>query len=703
VFPEYAVPIECLPKLWELSSAKGIGVIAGSHVVELTEESHKTIYAQIGAEDIIDRDLDGFAVCPILLPQGLRYVQKLTKSKFLGEQQLKTPAENAVWDLVSVPCDSGMINIRIFLCSDFLERTRKQVTTVTAGRSSSESDLTVVLSFTPALGEFITQAAAEIPSSFTTAVNSASSMARSGPVAFVNEASRGGTKLFYNMPDPRRWLLEENDGYCGETEFVGGEVRICGLKPKCEAVVVSDLEYGDGFWRASPVTMCPIVHCDGPSDDHVTRWRAFLTEYQKQRNLEEKKHFFQGKRLYLHTTFGERWPLLRWRLEPLQNNLSRFKASDEEILDRMVCDLLILSEEIPSVDKWRARARRASIVKLNEVRHLSPRVVDRLVAKYNLSEPMREDSRFTSEQLVSASEVFLNEITKQLSSGTVAEKGARWLSHVLRTHTLEDVHEVHNRIAMVRPLGAVVKGILEPIVGDSTQQDIEDAATKLDNFAVQQEKWTKEMLNCCVDRLPECIGCDAEVVVVYGYSSPVLKLLTEHARRKGSEKDTVTLLVAECRNRADRQEGFQYAKSLTLLDIKVKFASDMSTFRALFDGKAKAVFMGFHAAGAAGVANTIGSLAMAVAARNGGGKVVFVGVGKVQSKGKWLSEEAKLRQQQRHGEWLRLQGQWADDLRKSNVDCSDYDYSSDVVPWTLVDWVMTEQGAYTAEEMLGRL
>jgi len=69
VFPEYAIPVECLPLLQEAATRDGCTIVAGSHTVRNTPEA-AGIYNSIGLKDIATKPLDYVrkAVCPVLAP-----------------------------------------------------------------------------------------------------------------------------------------------------------------------------------------------------------------------------------------------------------------------------------------------------------------------------------------------------------------------------------------------------------------------------------------------------------------------------------------------------------------------------------------------------------------------------------------------------------------------------------------------------------
>ena len=86
VFPEYAVPVQALPKLREIAANDGLTIVAGSHRVSAGDES-RSLYESLGLTATVEI---GTAISPILLPNGTVCITtKTTPSKW--ESGLKLP------------------------------------------------------------------------------------------------------------------------------------------------------------------------------------------------------------------------------------------------------------------------------------------------------------------------------------------------------------------------------------------------------------------------------------------------------------------------------------------------------------------------------------------------------------------------------------------------------------------------------------
>lgn len=65
VFPEYTVPAECLPLLYEFCQSQNCICIAASHTVQ---QIHQPIYKSINLN--IGPESNNFSCCPVIFPDG---------------------------------------------------------------------------------------------------------------------------------------------------------------------------------------------------------------------------------------------------------------------------------------------------------------------------------------------------------------------------------------------------------------------------------------------------------------------------------------------------------------------------------------------------------------------------------------------------------------------------------------------------------
>lgn len=117
VFPEYSIPYQCLPIIYDMSRDSKLTIIAGSHTVIRACESYYSLSGL--AEKIIDEHL-GESISPIFMPNGKTQFQcKLGKSIF--EISMNVPEEPQV-KTFNCSTRSGIeYPFSVLLCVDALE------------------------------------------------------------------------------------------------------------------------------------------------------------------------------------------------------------------------------------------------------------------------------------------------------------------------------------------------------------------------------------------------------------------------------------------------------------------------------------------------------------------------------------------------------------------------------------------------------
>jgi translation initiation factor 2B subunit (eIF-2B alpha/beta/delta family) len=162
--------------------------------------------------------------------------------------------------------------------------------------------------------------------------------------------------------------------------------------------------------------------------------------------------------------------------------------------------------------------------------------------------------------------------------------------------------------------------------------------------------------------------------------------------------------VTECRNRINTEEGIAYAIEINKLGFRTIFISDVSVARILSDEKLKVrkTLMGFKVAGSDGVVNTVGSLLIAEIAKRWGAEVIFVGFGSHLWQNEiWREEKDRILTETKKGTWLEENRRTL--LDKNKIGFEDHDFASDLVPWELVDYIITDRGVEKANQVMAFL
>ncbi len=150
VFPEYSVPYQCLPQLYELSKDKKITIVAGSHTVI---NACGAYYISAGLpEEIVKLHL-GEAISPIFSPDGDTQFQcKLGKSIF--EISMNIPEEQEIKTFFCTTRSGSKYPFSVLLCVDALEMKNVGLVDKLAKEYGSQGYLLVVPSFSPSTDGF---------------------------------------------------------------------------------------------------------------------------------------------------------------------------------------------------------------------------------------------------------------------------------------------------------------------------------------------------------------------------------------------------------------------------------------------------------------------------------------------------------------------------------------------------------------------
>lgn len=247
VFPEYAIPANCLLEINE--HAGDYTVVAASHTVTSeTVRICEDLNIEIGLSDI------GKSICPIRLKDGnWQRIDKLTKSKF--ETDLKA---GTIWQPIRMQNTNGKdFSFAIFLCVDFINENDPNLQQIVPRDIWDTVDFGVVPSYSPTLKDFKQQAI--------------SISERAGrPIIYANVASIGGSQIYCHLRDQGHFI--DRNGTKA-------------LAPGDEGIVIVDLDY-DQFEHVPTrlpipetselVALLPIL-----SKEKYSKYHALIEKVQK--------------------------------------------------------------------------------------------------------------------------------------------------------------------------------------------------------------------------------------------------------------------------------------------------------------------------------------------------------------------------------------------------------------------------------------
>lgn len=709
VFPEYSIPASCLKLLQKLSQEFQLSIIAGTHRVDKL-----SYYDSLSEnESPVDVQLHGRAICPVFIRGRFDFIQKLTSSKFETKVGMEEDFTQARWNSIEFPGSEGILRGRILVCSDFLPESQDLLKNHLPGFTSAPFDITFVVSWTPSLGDLTTEA---IKNAF---------QQRKTTVAFTNNAIRGGTKVFYDTRTPNKLNMEESDGSFGQLTMAGPVVKDCGLAEGTEGIVIVDLKRVSEHETVSACqfTVCPIIHCGGPKDEFIERWYKFLSEYNNQSTLDHKR---ETLRLYLESlinSLGTRNLLLLAKFYHLWSHLNDYR--DDPALDLMVRSVCVIHEEAPHLDTWIYRASLATARKLRDIQAaatlqtpgifsaLNSAKVEELIT-HSRDEAVRrkvsphvpdteavlesDDVYLSPEQILITSGTCFSEVSRERSSSKACINAARWILHLFRAMMLEsgsasveDILRVANQIRdMRRYPGVAIMDHLKDILstgGNNDKSLMKRGMGYILEVIAKYEKAVQDLRRNVREgfSLEEGAG-----IIAYGYSETVLSLFQDFRERKWVEPPRI--YVPECRNRRVTEEGLYYAQEISKLGFKTYYISDVSVARlmSLQQMNIKLLLMGFNVANREeGVVNTVGSLAMALLAKRFGVDVAFLGFSwDIWEGQQWNVEREHIVSRTKRGVWISNRRRRILDQYK--IGYAETDLSSDLVPWDLVDCLITD-------------
>ncbi len=150
VFPEYSIPYQCLPDLYELSKKNNITIIAGSHTVISACENY---YMLSGVSEKIVEEHLGESISPIFFPNGNTQFQcKLGKSNY--EISMKVPKKSEIKTFFCYTRSGLKYPFSVLMCVDSLEIKNIGEVGRLAEKYSNQGYLLVVPSFSPTTDGF---------------------------------------------------------------------------------------------------------------------------------------------------------------------------------------------------------------------------------------------------------------------------------------------------------------------------------------------------------------------------------------------------------------------------------------------------------------------------------------------------------------------------------------------------------------------
>jgi len=202
IFPEYSIPLELLPGIFQKSTEYDLAVVAGTHRVSINEATIK-IYES--ARMSVSTEDAGVAICPILIPgKGSQQVVKLTRSKWEGSLTIPKSTPRAKIDLDVRGQDVALF---VLICIDALHPDQ-------LAQINAASSLVVCPSLSPSTTEFEGSA---------TLVSLASSL-----FAYANCARYGGSQ--FHIPPKWRGQLR------------GKRSPLSTLGPGTEGIIETDVD-----------------------------------------------------------------------------------------------------------------------------------------------------------------------------------------------------------------------------------------------------------------------------------------------------------------------------------------------------------------------------------------------------------------------------------------------------------------------------
>lgn len=201
VFPEYSIPYQCLPVLYNFSKRYDITIVAGSHTVLNACESY---YISSGLSEEVARKHMGESLSPVFVPNGNTEFQcKLGKSIF--ELSMNVPKEQEIKTFFCNTRDGLKYPFSVLLCVDVLNPKNVGLVDKLAEKYEGQGYLLIVPSFSPKTEGFY---------------NVAKSLDLKGiTLLYCNTAQYGGSGMFLNQRVSYRYMVK------GDEECIASEKK----------------------------------------------------------------------------------------------------------------------------------------------------------------------------------------------------------------------------------------------------------------------------------------------------------------------------------------------------------------------------------------------------------------------------------------------------------------------------------------------
>jgi len=192
VFPEYAIPPECLLALRQLSDELDMGIVAGSHTVTLNQSAQQ-VYRELGVGTSGVSSPSGSmprarqALCVAFVPGGkTSFFTKYARSKWEARLELGSPALHSF----QMEASSGVVEVQVLICAEAISEIQPSPEKHTHDR------LIVIPAFTPSCEPFYAFAELQLLQGKCTCL--------------ANMAEFGGSKIFARCDRTNFWFTEKD-------------------------------------------------------------------------------------------------------------------------------------------------------------------------------------------------------------------------------------------------------------------------------------------------------------------------------------------------------------------------------------------------------------------------------------------------------------------------------------------------------------
>lgn len=306
VFPEYSIPYQCLPILYELSKKNNITIIAGSHTVILSCEVY---YNCVGLKADLAKEHIGESITPIFFPDGKTKFQcKLKKSIF--ELSMNLPDEKLVETFICHTKSGEDYPFSVLTCVDALEMQNLSLVESFAEKYDSQGYILIAPSCSPDTEAFYKVAKILDLHGIT--------------FLYCNSAQYGSSGVYLNDKVKFRWM------FSGDAESIAYEkeekiVEIC-FEPKQNFAISRQIDrriIGD-------LHIVPIYY------NNETNWaKAYCEELLKVQCCIKENNIYEAENILDSFLISNQYNLSDIVLKHINNFLSKlgnFAGDSKELL-----------------------------------------------------------------------------------------------------------------------------------------------------------------------------------------------------------------------------------------------------------------------------------------------------------------------------------------------------------------------------------